>query len=373
MGGCREEDPAIFSGNEGDQAVEVEFTMEEMPVDTDASIEPMSRGASYRNWISNACRMLILKKSENRWIVDGTETILLDPGLRIWNELRLTELPACSFSFELRPGDYRVVAVLNPYAATWNDELVPGTVVADEADPALHTPPLLTYTISTHWMNQGRRMLHREVFVAVTDFTVPKAGDLHGTGMAPVKLRAERRVGKFRILLKDNPDEYYSFELTAHTVNLILSSQQRPFPEGIDALGGMYYGQEGLYEMKWCFSTAGEFQTSGRGAYLMTLPNSTVFSPFLFADPEVEELTFRVSDITIAGASGGYAYKTEEVFDRELATNKITGIVFEATHKHENISSQIVVDVVEAVDAEGDPENAATLFDPYYEWNTRLY
>lgn len=60
-------------------------------------------------------------------------------------------------------------------SADWNNDLVPGKVVSDETDGSLRTPPLLTYTISTHWMNNGYRQLSREVFVAVADFPVPKA------------------------------------------------------------------------------------------------------------------------------------------------------------------------------------------------------
>ena len=158
-------------------------------------------------------------------------------------------------------------------------------------------------------MNNGYRQLSREVFVAVADFPVPKSGDLHSAGVPAVTLRAERRVAKFRVLLKDklSPANGFSFDKTAHTVRMLFTSKTKPFTEGIDALGGMYYGDPGLYELPCCMSTMGDFHSSGTERYLMCQPNSTVFSPFVFADP-ASELPFGIVDIGISGASGGRSH-----------------------------------------------------------------
>lgn len=371
-GGCSDE-PTVKPSAGEEPCVEVGFRLE--AVDTDTSLEPMTRVTSYKEWFNNACRLLILKKAGTRWIVDATQTVLLDTDAGPWTELKLAEaLPPCSFSCELRPGDYRIVAAINWQAGDWNTELVPGKVVADDADATLPAPPLITYSISTHWMNSGYRQLNREVFVAAADFTVPKSGDLHSAGMPAVTLRAERRVAKFRVLLKDkrSPVNEFSFEKTAHTVRLRFTSKTKPFAEGIDALGGMYYGPSGLYELPWCMSTMGEFHASRTGMYLMCQSNSTVFSPFLFAGPEAGEVPLEIADIRISGASGGFTYKTDEVFTRTLSCSTITGIVFETTDIYD-YSQQILVDIVEAVDDAGIPENAAALFDPFYEWNAMSY
>lgn len=256
---------------------------------------------------------LILKKADTRWIVDTTQTVLLDAQSGPWAELKIAgDLPPCPFNLELRPGDYRIVAVINWGSADWNNDLIPGKVVSDETDGSLRTPPLLTYTISTHWMNNGYRQLSREVFVAVADFPVPKSGDLHSAGVPPVTLRAERRVAKFRVLLKDKPSPVngFSFDMTAHTVQMLFTSKTEPFAEGIDALGGMYYGDPALYELPCCMSTMGDFHSSGTERYQMCQTNSTVFSPFVFADP-ASELPIGIVDIDISGASGGYTYKTD--------------------------------------------------------------
>lgn len=230
-------------------------------------------------------------------------------------------------------------------------------MVADDADDALLTPPLITYPISTHWMNSGYRQLTREVFIAVADFTVPKSGDLHSAGMPAVTLRAERRVAKFRVLLKDKPSPVnaFTFETTAHTVQALFTSQTKPFAEGIDALGNMYYGASGIYELPWCMSTMGDFHTSGAGRYQMCQTNSTVFSPFLFAGPEAGEIPVKITDIRISGKSGGFSYKTDEVYTRSLACSTIAGIVFEATDIYDDSSSQLLIDVVEAADDAGHP------------------
>lgn len=369
-GGCSDLEPVVPTETT-ERAVGVGFRLE--AVDTDTSLQPMTRArTSYKEYFYNMARVLILKKSDTRWIVDGTHTIQLDANSAMWDELKITDaLPPCSFGLELRPGDYRLVAVLNPRSATWNEELIPGKVVADASDASLRTPPLLTYAIATHFMNNGYRMLNREIFVAVADFTVPKSSDLQSAPMPAVPLRAQRRVGKFRVLLKDqrSPVENFSFDLTAHKVTMVFKSKEKPFAEGIDALGGMYYSDAGLYELPWCLSTAGEFHQSGESPYQLCQTNSTVFSPFLFADPEAGDLSFEVSDIKIAGSSEGYLYKTDEVFTRTLAASKITGIVFRTTDTYGVESSRPLIDVVEATDQDGKPESAATLFDPFYEWN----
>lgn len=94
---------------------------------------------------------------------------------------------------------------------------------------------------------------------------------------------------------------------------MLLTSKTEPFAEGIDALGGMYYGDPALYELPCCMSTMGDFHSSGTERYQMCQTNSTVFSPFVFADP-ASELPIGILDIDISGASGGYTYKTDQIF-----------------------------------------------------------
>lgn len=368
--GCSKEDPSMHPTAEEDRIVGVTFRME-TPFDTDTTVEPMTRATTYVNWMSNRCRALILKKIDGKWIVEQTQTVLLDAKASQWTELKLSgDLQPCSFGFEMRPGDYRIVVVTNPSSLAWNAELTPGTVVADENDGSLIPPPLASYAISTHWMNNGLRMLNREIFVAVADFTVPKSDELHASGMPPVSLHAERRVGKIRLLVKDEPSPVkgFTFDQTAHKFMIVLTTLDKPFAEGIDALGGMYYSPEKLYRLQWCMSTM-DFHTSGGSRYQMTQTNSTVFSPFLLVDPEAGEQPFEISEIVISGASGGFVYITDQVFTRTLAASKITGIVFQTTDINEQNTSPYMVHVVEATDDAGNAEDATQLFDAYFEWN----
>lgn len=368
--GCSKEDSGLNPAAVEDESVTVAFRME-TPFDTETSLEPMTRSTAYVNWLWNQCKALILKKTDGKWIVDGTQTILLEANSSLFYEIKLSgDLPPCTFGFEMRPGDYRVVAIVNPQVASWNTALTPGTVVADEREVALKTQPLMTYTVSSHPANRGYRMLTREVFVAVADFTVPKSGDLHATGMAPVELNAVRRVGKFRFLLKDKPSPQYglTFQRTAHTFHGVFTSD-RPFAEGIDALGGMYYSEPGLYQLPWCMSTRGEFHLSNGERYQLCHTHSTVFSPFLFFDPAQEEQAFEISEIRITGASGGFTYRTDRVFSRTLGASRITGIVFQTNDQVDDSSSQVQVGLDEATDEKGEPERAELLFDPFYEWN----
>lgn len=374
-GACTDGESLVIPSAEEESAVRVGFRLE--AVETDTSLEPMTRATSYKEFFNNSFKVLILKKTDTRWIVDTTLTELLDPQKGTWAELKISdELAPSRFGFELRPGDYRIVAVLNPQAALWNPELVPGKVVADEADASLRTPPLITYWIMTENLNKGYRMLNREVFVAVADFSVPKSSDLHASGVPDVALRAERRVAKFRILLKNKPSPLrgFTFQSTAHFIRMVFrSGESGAFAEGVDALGGMYYGEPSLHELPWYMSTSHDFHQSGSDLYQMCQTNSTVFSPFVFADPEVGELPVEITDISVGGASDGDSYKTDETFSRTFSVGRITGLVFATTDTFENVQSRLLIDLTEAKDAVGTPENAAALFDPFYEWNAMSY
>lgn len=370
--GCARDEASVVP-LQADETVAVAFSMQAR-LEHESSLEPMTRATAYEEWIDNEYRILVLKKIESQWIVDTLLKPLLDVSKNQWTtDIKIgSALPENSFSVELRPGDYRAVAVLNPRHGTWNTDLVPGAVVADADNPSLPAPPLMTYSISEHPANTGYRHLNREVFVAVTDFTVPKSSDLHSGGMPPVTLTAERRVGKFRMLLKDKPSpkEGFIFERTAHTGSFVFTSKGRPFPDGIDALGAMYYDPESpLQQLGWRISTMGNFHPSGAYTYQMSQPNSTVYSPFIFADPQEGELPIEISVDIITGASGGFSYLIDEAFDRTLAVSKVIGIVFETTDILLDDSWQITVKAVEAHDDEGVVEDATKLFGAFYEWN----
>lgn len=101
-GGCSDTAPAGGPSADEEPRVEVGFRLE--APDTDTSLEPMTRASSYKEWFGNACRLLILKKTGARWIVDATQTVLLDADSGPWAELKLADaLPPCSFGCERGP------------------------------------------------------------------------------------------------------------------------------------------------------------------------------------------------------------------------------------------------------------------------------
>lgn len=349
--------------------VRVGFRLE-ASADTGTSVEPMTRATDYKTCIRNGFRMLVLKKIDTRWVVDRTEEARFCPSLPASAEYYRSVLPDTLFSLTMRPGDYRLVAVLNPHRVVWNKALIPGTTVADEANPSLPVPVLVEYTVSSHWANNGYRMLSREIYVAVSDFTVAKTDNLHAAGMQPITLDAQRRVAKVRFLLKNTPSPVDSlqFDKTMHDFQVVFKATDKPLPAGIDALGGMYYGPEPLYELPWCLTTTTTWYPSGKASYLMTDPHATVFSPFVFAEPDVE-IPVDIVIESIEGASGGYTYWTNEVFRRKLRASRITGVVLQTVDSLRTGGTQKEVEVTEATDSLGRPEDAATLFDPFFEWN----
>lgn len=367
--GCSEREPGL-SPTAAARAAAVEFRLE-ADLDTETTLEPMTRAGTVREMMSNQCRMLVLRRDAQRWIVDTTLTQRIDTTVGIFNELIVTDrLPSTGFRLEMQPGDYRIVAVLNGDRAVWNEELLPGVTVADGANPST-VPPLVVYRISDHVANPGYRMLNREIFVAVSDFTVPKSGDLHGEPMPPVTLQAVRRVGKMRLMLKNrpSPDEEFNFIGTAYTFRMVLRATERPFVLGVDALGDAYYGDEPLYELPWSLSTIGDFQPAGSGSYLTCNHNSTVFSPFLFTDPKVDLLPFEVTNLIILGYSGGPRYHAEQSYPLTLAASRISGLVFQTTDRIGGSSWQLDIAVEQSFDDEGEPEDPVKLFDAFFEWN----
>lgn len=377
--GCSRVETPYPDEDPQEEAVAVEFALGALPdLETDCGVYPMPAATSYRTWISPKYRYVVIKKVGTRWIMEREGSVVLDSTIPSSEKIKLTQgMPPNSFSLELRPGHYRIVAVVNS-SGVWKAPAL-GTVVDDESDETFLTPPLLTYLISKHSSNFGYHAIYGEVFVATQDFDVPKTGDLHSAGVPPVALNAQRRVGKFRLLLKetDPSTKNYPFNTTDHTAHFVFVSQGKPFPNGIDAMGNAYYDpQDSLQELPWCMSTTSTFFTSDTSdalGYLISETHSTVFTPFLFMDPDASDLSFTVQDTYITGASEGYSYKCDGVFLRTLGVNKTTGIVFRATDKSVPDGSQTCVDIVEATDEKGAPENAAKLFGEFFEWNVPSY
>ena len=99
-GGCSEGEPFGHPSAEREKRVEVSFRLE--AVGTDVSLVPMTRATSYTQWFRNTARLLILKKADTRWIVDTTQTVLLDAQSGPWAELKIAgDLPPCPFNLEL--------------------------------------------------------------------------------------------------------------------------------------------------------------------------------------------------------------------------------------------------------------------------------
>lgn len=370
--GCSKEEPAALSG-QGEYTVPVEFRLEADP-DTDTSLEPMTRATTHTQFMENGCRMLFLKRDGQRWIVDTLQWVKLDASEGLYNELKLTGgLPPGEFRFEMRPGDYRVVAVLNGGITDWNASLTPGTVVFDGVNPV---PYLFKYRISSHYANPGFRMLNREIFVAVAEITVPKRGDLHAQPMAPVSLKAERRVCKVRFLLKDvAAPEGTRFRGTAYTLTLTFRGVNGPLVGGVDALGDSWYGGETLYELSWRLSTNADWYPSEKGGtYHVCRSNSTVFSPFLLVDPNAAEFPVDVTIDKVTGQNGEIPFRGVKSYRLSLAANRITGLIFQPTDQYDpDEDGNYIIALQEVLDEQGLPENPAGFFDQYFEWYDTRY
>lgn len=373
--GCSEREPAVEPSAPAEPTATALFSLE-ADIETGTVVQPMTRATVCTQYMENRCRMLFLKREGQRWIVDSLRIVPVDPDKSVYAELLLTgDLPPCTFRFELRPGDYRVVAVLNGNVMELNRSLTPGTVVADEADPR-PVPELFKYRISSHIDNDGFRMLNREVFVAVADFTIPKSGDLHQAPPVPVTLKAERRVCKVRFLLKDvtSPQGNHFIE-TPYKYTMTIRGLDGPLVGGIDAFGDSWYGGETLYELPWRLTSNGEWYPSDNGFnYLVCRSNATVFSPFLLVDPAVADFPAEFTIFSVTGQTGVTPFYCEKAYTLSLAASRITGLVFQPTDRFgEDGYGNPAIAIEAVVDERGVPENPAELFDDYFEWNRSEY
>lgn len=330
--------------------------------------------------IENTCRCLIMKEIDSKWYVDTLLQATLDKSLAPYASQKVKASgPVGTLDLILSPGHYRILAVANASGVTWNPALTPGYQVKDEMVSGNPVPYAFTYSVQTddQFSNYGYRSLYREVFTGTYQFTVSKTGDLHSdplNGNGSVSL--SRKVSRFRLLLKNrlSPKENFPFNLTPHFAHVALKATgDTPFCNGIDCWGDAYYDREtplNLFEMY--ISTYGKWSTAANGAeYQMVLPeNSTYPAVFIFTDERMAQgISYQIVECLISGKSGEFTYYYDGTIDgHTLYPNSIDGIVLQTTDEYKMNPGQGYPSVRVEIVPE---ENAATLFDAFYEVNQR--
>lgn len=343
---------------------------------------PMSTkaGTEIEAEIDNLCRCLVLKEINSKWYVDTLLESTLNKDLSKYAVQKINTSGAIgTLDLLLSPGHYRILVAANTMKAAWNPALVKGYRVKEEGNSDEPIPYAFTYTTETdpNRPNYGFRCLYREIFAGTYEFTVSKTGDLHSDpSNGNQSMSLSRKVSRFRLILKNtiSPGNKFKFLTTDHFAELeFKTTGNTPFCSGIDCWGDAYYDpEEPLETFKMYLSTAGKWGKAPNGSeYMMVRPkNSTYAAAFFYTDEKkTDGVHFYISPFRLTGQSGSFTYyHTQPIKDHILYPNSIDGIVLQTTDDYKMLPNsshpEIEIEVVPK-------ENAATLFDCFYELNVQ--
>lgn len=362
------------------ETVDVNISLSSIPqiqVEGNTEYRPMyTRGENnVKSLIQNTYKCLVLKEIDNKWYVDTlTQRTLTNDGagilLKVTDDTKFNDL-----KLTLRPGHYRVLVVLNTTSTKWNPDLKTGALVKGDADTIAYA---YTYNIihpnDTH-LNRGKREVKYEVFAGTAEFTVNKTKDVHSPAInGNTRVNLSRKVMQMRFLLKDRESnkEKFNFSNTQHTVffTLIADREKLPFCDGLDCWGNAYYSRTNpTLKLPLCTDLHTPWRLAlTRDRYLTIAPNVTIYSPFVFTDPDVD-VPYHIDSIKVSGQSGpgGYVYDYPlPITDLILRNNTIQQTVFQTTDIYdENIASpqlKVTLDYLK-------DESSLSLFPSNYECN----
>lgn len=368
--------------NRGDK-VTVKLSLSAIPeryMDNNTDYRPMSSRATgnIRSLIANNYQCLVMKEIDNKWYVDTLTNRNLTEGSR-WSDVNVTDETSFNdLQLTLRPGHYRVLAVLNPRSGIWNPDLVPGAIVKGEADTVAYAYTYF-YQTEKQYANVGKRQVSYEIFAGTADFKVEKTTNLHSIPVnGNTHITFTRKVAQMRFLLKDHEsaENKFNFSDTQHTVHATFKATQpdMPFCDGLDCWGDAYYNHTNpTRELAICTDLYSDWQVANTGEkYKMTSKHVTIYSPFIFTD-ETKEIPYRVEEVKVVGQSGSYGFVyvyPDPIPDLVLKNNSIQPMVFQTTDEVNEEAARPQLQVtLEYLKEESSQESFATYFDAYFECN----
>lgn len=350
----------------------------EMKVEGNTDYHPMSTraegdgvGGKINALIDKKYNCLVMKEINNVWYVDT----LVKPTLSDESSDPIQVMDDSKFKnlqLTLRPGHYRILAVLNPNGTKWNGDLKPGTVVKREGDTVACA---YTYRYvdryETRPGNPIRRFANKEIFVGTADFNVNKTEDLHSASISgDTKILFTRRVMKMRFLLKNHKSELGNFIITEEYIDANISTTEDCFCDGLDCWGDAYYNhQKPTKKIELYLTLKSPWRTAkNQEQYMMIAKGSHTYSPFVFTDPK-KTVTYQMEDIRIIGQSGTdqkYAYPSP-IQDLKLRNDTIQQLVFQMSDEctpghYDDPDWYVILDYLEK-------ESNMDLFDNNYECN----
>lgn len=361
---------------EEEEEVDVRLSLSSIPaisIEGDTDYRPMNTRAEgeIRSIIDTTYNCLVMKEIDSKWYVDTLLYPILLEGeekssIRVTDDMKFKDI-----QLTLRPGHYRVLAVLNPLSTHWNPNLVPGALVKGDGvnDTVEYAYTYYFQPLSSSHMNKGERQVLKEIFAGTTEFTVEKTSKVDlplVNGNTHITLF--RKVMQFRFLLKDYVTEKNEFNFieTQYTVKATLKTVGKEyFCDGLNCFGQPYYIQGGqTTKMKICTDLTGRWRKGeNKGQYLITSYHATIHSPFIFADDNLT-VPFQIDSVTISGQSTGPLHiYSQPITDLQVNNDTIQQIVFQNTDSIiEGDRDKIILEYLKG-------ESSQQLFDPYYECN----
>lgn len=389
-----EEIPGPASSEEGKLPLSFELALpEDIICGTD--ILPMSRSTTddtIKSNIDKKYKAIIIKQITENWYIDTILDPILTSDYPGKNEVPIdknsTFLP---LKVELRPGVYKIGIFLNPGNMVWDENLKPGTFVATDTDLKAGKNILPAYNIPIHEETRfidGRLpastlAIGREIFTGMKDFKVEKNPSMgNSSSSTPISVPLERRVARFRFLLKvPYPEQSYEFGHTQYTLAAHLNSQpDEYFCEGLDVLGRPYTGTRTSLVLYSSTSSGDDYYSEiDNSFYQMTVnipehfPNhrasgATFYFPFILVDKPME-CTLKI-DYILGQSDGGYNFYYEPGIPYTLEANTINGVALEHDSSkpwfEDGFNYGLYAKIIPEVDV-------SASFHPYYEWNAHSY
>ena len=364
-----ENESLINSAIKGEETVDVNIGLSLSPevyLNGSTDYQPMSTRAGEKVLaiFQNRYNCLVMKEINNTWYVDTLmKPFLTDAG--IWDRVYYTaNTKFKDLQLTLRPGHYKILAVLNPESGTWNPGLVPGAIVKNQEDSITHA---YTYYFepTSNFGNKGKRQVTSEIFAGTADFEVAKTNDLHSNPInGNIKIHFTRKVMNMRLLLKDNgnkDENSTNFIKTSYKfVASLKATNSGIFCDGLDCWGKAYYNRpKPTTELEICSWRI----ASNNSQYHMTAHNATVYSPYVYTDDE-QPISYQIDSLHIAGQSGNYSYVYRQpIKNLTLINNTIQQVVFQATDEvapKPSSRGEVTLEHLES-------EDSMELFDDYYE------
>lgn len=357
------------------ETVPVSFNVA-LQMDGNTEYVPMSRAGEQPiiTTMSAAQPYILMKKVDEKWYIDRIDKWQLSgtsATLKVTLKTQLNPL-----SLMLTPGTYRLAVFLNGNGLVWDKSFKVGSFVADASTADEDFPCLATYAKETTYNHQSV-LLGKDIFSGYEEFTVNKNDNLHTD--APkhsFNISLTRKVGQIQFLL-EKTSATASFSTTSYTIDANLRAQSPSFfCEGLNVLGLPYFNKENpCTELKFCCSTQflSGWRTDKKGRqYQMAETGSTIFSPYLLADPNnTKGVDFEICDIWISGQVENYEYQYEGTISKVLKANHVCGVAFEARR---DSAPPLSTYVELMIDENGHPvPESDFLLPPYYIWNPSLF